>query len=102
MKKLKINLYIYFVTTMKTPGYDRENESKPEFTKSIEGKGGLTPERAAEILLDGMQHSSIISSDYTTYIFRLKSECRNIFEILISPFATILYFIINQYVKFRF
>ncbi|KAF9492796.1 oxidoreductase [Pleurotus eryngii] len=51
-----IGVHILFPGTIFSPGYAKENETKPKITLKIEeDDGGLQPEQVAERLLDGVQ-----------------------------------------------
>lgn len=102
LKRDNIDLYIFYVNSMQTPGFDAENRIKPEFTKSIEGTKGMCPKKAARILLREMEFSNEICSDNLTRIFKLRVEIENYrdyFFMIVSLFA---YPIIKWYVKNKF
>lgn len=62
-----IKIQMYFPNTMRTPGLDQENETKPAIVKVIEeADTPMTPEAAAKALLNGTYF--ILLEDITTLI----------------------------------
>ncbi|KAM0679379.1 3-dehydrosphinganine reductase [Binucleata daphniae] len=102
MKRLDIDLYIYYVTTMQTEGLIIENKIKPKFVTDIEGKGGICPDTAAKILLTEMLICNEIYSDSLTYLFNLKGNIKCFTDILLLPIVSIIFVFIKKYVKYRF
>lgn len=49
-----VDVHVFLPGTMFTPGYESENLTKPQLTKDIEGTDGVTPEHAANSLLNGL------------------------------------------------
>jgi 3-dehydrosphinganine reductase len=55
LKPYRINVSILYPPSMDTPGFKKENETKPEECRIMEASGGLeTPEDVAEILIHGI------------------------------------------------
>jgi 3-dehydrosphinganine reductase len=51
-----IDIHIFFPCTMYTPGYERENLTKPSITLKLEeSDSGITAARAAEGMLNGVK-----------------------------------------------
>lgn len=71
MRSRNIFLYFYILSSTKTPGYDKENRTKPFITKKIEN---LTDEvdvdSRADTLLAGMKYSHTVSSDNTAWLLK--------------------------------
>jgi len=67
-----IDVQIYMPVTMYTPGYEEENKTKPQLTLKIEeSDAGLTPERAAEGLYEGVQKGEFhITDTFISNVFR--------------------------------
>ena len=67
-----IGIHLYLPGTILTPGYEKENQIKPEVTKKLEaGSGFSKPEDCALQLLKGMEKNHfIITSDFDTEIIR--------------------------------
>ncbi|KAM0688624.1 3-dehydrosphinganine reductase [Conglomerata obtusa] len=102
MKKSNINLYIYYVNSMETPGFENENATKPSFTKEIEGSAGMCPDFAARRLINGMAQNNVIVSDLLTNFFRVKSEACSLTDYLMVPFSFMIYPLIRLFVKIKF
>lgn len=69
-----LQVHIYFVSTIESPGYEQENRSKPGITKEIEGadSSDKSPETRARSLVDGLQKNQfMITSDWATDLFRV-------------------------------
>lgn len=55
LKPYKINVSILYPPSMDTPGFEKENETKPEECRIMEERGGLeTPEDVAEVFIEGI------------------------------------------------
>jgi len=67
-----IDVQIYMPVTMYTPGYEEENKTKPQLTLKIEeSDGGLTPEKAAEGLYEGVRKGDFhITDTFISDVFR--------------------------------
>ncbi|KAF4602036.1 3-dehydrosphinganine reductase [Pleurotus pulmonarius] len=67
-----IGVHILFPGTILSPGYAKENETKPKITLKIEeDDSGLQPEQVAEKLLDGVQKGHFhIASDLISDLMR--------------------------------
>ncbi|KDR82721.1 hypothetical protein GALMADRAFT_238225 [Galerina marginata CBS 339.88] len=66
-----IGVHIYFPGTMYTPGYDKENKTKPEIMKRIESTDeGVTADQAAQALYNGVVNGHFhITGDLITSFF---------------------------------
>ena len=95
-----IDVHIFFPCTMYTPGYERENATKPSVTLKLEESDpGLTARRAAQGMLNGLylfwlplgwrystnlmmaggglgvkKHHSHITADFITEVFRASTQ----------------------------
>lgn len=70
----RIKVHVYFVSTIETPGYARENATKPAITALIEGadSSDKSPGARARTLLTGMQREQfMITSDLATDMLRV-------------------------------
>ena len=90
-----IKTHIYFVSTIKTPGYEQENLTKPEITRKIEDGdiSDQSPSARAKVLLKGtlirilckafislfskgiVNENFYITSDVLTDVFRVTGSC---------------------------
>jgi 3-dehydrosphinganine reductase len=69
LRPLAIDVHIYFAGTIDSPGLARENETKPEITKALEGgeTSDSSPVGRARTLIKGLQRGDFaISSDRLT------------------------------------
>lgn len=72
-----IDVHIYYVATILSPGYEKEQLSKPDITKYLEGAEQLgphaTPDARAKTLLSclAQRNHFAITSDWLTDFFRL-------------------------------
>ena len=66
-----IDVHIYFPATMYTPGFDQENQTKPEIVRRIESTDeGQTPDQAAQALYNGVVDGHAhITGDLLTALF---------------------------------
>ncbi|KAI0307276.1 oxidoreductase [Multifurca ochricompacta] len=71
-----VEVQIYLPVTMYSPGYEEENKSKPELVLKIEeSDSGLTPEKAAEGLYEGMQRGDFhITDTLIANVFRTSTR----------------------------
>lgn len=103
-----MDTYIYYVSTINSPGLEKEDESKPEATKMIEGSSrgeASDPRRRALALLRGMEHSDVIVSDFTTRLFLHSTDIlslADLFAWIIAPFFWILFKIFAEYQTRRY
>ncbi|KAJ3016429.1 3-dehydrosphinganine reductase [Thoreauomyces humboldtii] len=67
-----IKVHIFFPGTIYSPGYEEENKTKPAITKRLEESDeGVTPEKAAAILVDGVEREQYaIVCDFTGNLIR--------------------------------
>ncbi|KAG2176034.1 hypothetical protein INT44_000513 [Umbelopsis vinacea] len=72
LQRYKINVHIFFPGTIFTPGYEVENQTKPNVTKVIEGAGeGQTPEECARSLTKGLEAGNYaITTEFITELLR--------------------------------
>jgi len=71
-----IGVQIYMPVTMYSPGYEEENKTKPELVLKIEESDpGLTPEKAAEGLYEGVQKGEFhITDTFIANLFRASTR----------------------------
>ncbi|KAI0004900.1 oxidoreductase [Russula compacta] len=71
-----IDVQIYMPVTMFSPGYEEENKTKPALVLKIEeADGGLTPEKAAEGLYEGVQKGDFhITDTFIANVFRTSTR----------------------------
>jgi 3-dehydrosphinganine reductase len=71
-----IDVHLYMPGTMYSPGYEEENKTKPELVLKIEESDeGLTPDRAAEGLYQGVRRGEFhITDTFLADIFRTSTR----------------------------
>ncbi|KAK0522968.1 3-dehydrosphinganine reductase [Tilletia horrida] len=71
-----IDVHAYFPSTILSPGFEVENQTKPAITREIEGTDeGMTPEACAAGLLAGVQRGNfMITTDFLAELFRTTSS----------------------------
>jgi len=71
-----IDVQLYMPVTMFSPGYEEENKTKPELVLKLEeSDGGLTPEKAAEGLYEGVQKGEFhITDTFIADLFRTNTR----------------------------
>jgi 3-dehydrosphinganine reductase len=71
-----IDVQIYMPVTMYTPGYEEENKTKPDLTLKIEeSDGGLTADKAAENLYQGVRRGDFhITDTFIADVFRTNTR----------------------------
>jgi len=76
-----IDVQIYMPVTMYTPGYEEENKTKPALVLKIEESDpGLSPEKAAEGLYEGVQKGDFhITDTFIADLFRTSTRGSSLF-----------------------
>ncbi|KAN0131424.1 3-dehydrosphinganine reductase [Lactarius tabidus] len=71
-----IDVHLYMPGTMFSPGYEEENKTKPDLVLKIEETdGGLTPEKAAEGLYQGVRKGDFhITDTFISDLFRTSTR----------------------------
>lgn len=71
-----IDVQIYMPVTMFSPGYEEENKTKPALVLKVEeSDGGLTPEKAAEGLYEGVKKGEFhITDTFIANLFRTSTR----------------------------
>jgi 3-dehydrosphinganine reductase len=71
-----IDVHLYMPVTMFTPGYEEENKTKPDLVLKIEETdGGLSPEKAAEGLYQGVRKGDFhITDTFIADLFRTSTR----------------------------
>ncbi|ELQ74111.1 putative 3-ketosphinganine reductase, partial [Trachipleistophora hominis] len=102
LRKLNIYLYFYIMSTTKTPGYDRENITKPAFTKRIETWTEETGvDERSDRLLDGMAGCSVVTSDWLVEIMRGNMEC-GVKGVVMGWIGSIIFLFYRRYMNYLF
>jgi len=72
LQRYSINIHIFYPGTIFTPGFEVENQTKPQVTKEIEGaNAGQTPEECARSLTKGLEAGHFaITTDFLTELLR--------------------------------
>ena len=108
LRPMGIDVHVYFVGTIDTPGYALENQKKPLITKQLEGAEASdpSPRARAHTLLEGLRQGEFaIYSDLLTRAIRetngLGKPSHNIFLSilfgLLSPIAGLAWTIYSDY-----
>ncbi|EIJ89643.1 3-dehydrosphinganine reductase [Nematocida parisii] len=98
-----LDLCIYYVSTIQSPGFEIEQEHKPLFTKKIEGSSlgaDSIPESRAKTLLDALPTEGIIYSDFITCLFSKSSDINSFQDFLAwiaSPFFWMIFKMFESY-----
>lgn len=78
----RITFHVYFVASIRTAGFAREEERKPEITRLLEGSdvsGDQSPRARAACLIDGLKgNQQFVTSDFFTRILLATSEGFNL------------------------
>lgn len=102
LRKNNVFLYIYYLGATQTPGFETEKSTKPDFTKSIEGKYGMNPKTKAEILLKRMGYENEICSDFMTKIFKTKCEINSVKDYFYMGLSLFIFPFAKLYIRYRF
>ncbi|KAJ2957682.1 hypothetical protein NQZ79_g6660 [Umbelopsis isabellina] len=72
LQRYNINIHIFYPGTIFTPGFEVENQTKPQITREIEGTNeGQTPEECARSLVKGLEAGQYaITTDFLTELLR--------------------------------
>ncbi|KAM3582308.1 3-dehydrosphinganine reductase [Umbelopsis sp. WA50703] len=72
LQRYNINIHIFYPGTIFTPGFETENQTKPQITRDIEGNNaGQTPEECARSLIKGLEAGQYaITTDFLTELLR--------------------------------
>lgn len=103
MKRAGIDLHFYNTASIMTPGYERENETKPAYTKSIENMGmPSSAEERAAVFLNNMNKRKVVASDIFTYLCQIRMDCERFMDYIMFPTAIAVVFISKTYVRWSF
>ncbi|ADM12595.1 putative short chain dehydrogenase [Encephalitozoon intestinalis ATCC 50506] len=103
MERQGVELYLYNTASILTPGFERENKTKPSYTKAIEEMvpPSSAEERAVAFLI-GMKKRRMVASDVFTYLCQIRFECECLIDYILFPVSVAVVFIVRAYVKWRF
>ncbi|KAH9410633.1 dehydrogenase [Ordospora pajunii] len=103
MEKLGIYLYIYNTASILTPGYIRENATKPSYTRSIEEMSvPCSAEQRAMTFLNAMHTRRAVPSDTFTYLCQIRHDCECMIDYLLFPVAVVVVCASKAFCKWRF
>lgn len=103
LKAEDVSLKILYCCAMDTPGFKRENESKPFFTKEIEYSNTVVDsDEIAKSFVDNLNKRNSHSYDWFTYFMMIRNECECVLDYLLFPFSVLVVFIAKIYVRKRF
>lgn len=103
MDALGIKIYLYNTASILTPGYSRENKTKPAYTRSIEDMSSpSSAEERAATFLSAMAARRVVTSDFFTYLCQVRLECECPIDYLLFPIAVAVVFVSRVYARWRF
>ncbi|KAI5151684.1 3-dehydrosphinganine reductase [Enteropsectra breve] len=103
LSKEGIDLRVFVCGSMRTPGLEKEDKDKPQYTKDIEYSNAIMePKDAASHLISKMHTRKFIPTDWFTYFSLIRSRCERIHDYLLFPAAVMVIFISKWYVKIKF
>lgn len=80
--RFHISFHVYFVASIRTPGFEKEEERKPMITKVLEGgdvSGDQSAEARAKCLIEGLKDNQIfVVSDFFTRLLLATSDGFNL------------------------
>ncbi|KAI5171300.1 3-dehydrosphinganine reductase [Nematocida sp. LUAm3] len=94
-----LDLSIYYCSTIRSPGFEKEEKIKPEVTKKIEGQSygpSSSPENRAKVLLDALPSQNIICSDFITRFFMQSTEITSFYDYLIWRVSPVFYYFFKK------
>ena len=98
-----ISLKIFYSCSVKTPGFAKEELTKPFLTKQIEHTNTVADAKdVAEYLCWVLGTRSAIAYDWFTYFAMIKNDCENVIDCLFYPLAVLTIFISKIYVRREF
>ncbi|KAI5134661.1 3-dehydrosphinganine reductase [Nematocida ausubeli] len=103
-----LDLSIYYVSTIQSPGFIEEQKHKPLFTKKIEGSSMGTdslPDNRAKHLLDSLPSTRIVYSDFITRLFSKSAHIcslADIFAVIIAPVFWLGFKIFSYYMTHKY
>lgn len=102
-----LDMFIYYCSTINSPGLEREDRTKPEITKRIEGQthgASANPDKRAKKLLDSISYSrsSIIFSDTITQFFFHSVLIYSVFDFFVWATAPIFWILFRRKVSTSF
>ncbi|KAI5184325.1 3-dehydrosphinganine reductase [Nematocida homosporus] len=99
-----LDLSIYYCSTIKSPGFAKEELTKPAITKVIEGSSlgsSAEPANRAKVLLDSLPSQHVIFSDLVTQLFSQATDITSLSDYFVWRIAPIFWFIFTSLVKYR-
>ena len=108
LSEFGIKVHCYFVSTIDTPGYQKECETKPAITHAIEGPpdSNSSPEQRAKTFIKGILNDEFcITSDFLTDVLRVTSHgCQPtnylVWDLAISHFGWFITLPFSLYMDF--
>lgn len=98
-----MDLFIYYVSTINSPGLEREDRTKPRATFEIEGasRASASPRGRALKLLAEMECSNTAVSDFTTRLFLHSTEITRPLDILCWLLAPLFWALFKGYAHYQ-
>lgn len=94
-----LDMSVFYVSTIRSPGYAAENLKKPQATKQIEGSTDTTasePRERAKYLLKNLSTHPIVISDIQTRLFSFAPDLLRPSDVLIWILSPIFWYIFKQ------
>lgn len=103
MQRIGISLHFYNTASITTPGYRRENTTKPPYTRSIEDMSApACAEDRAHEFLDNMMRRRVVPSDIATYMYQIRTDCERVVDYVLFPLAVAFVCISKVYARWKF
>ncbi|KAI5188605.1 3-dehydrosphinganine reductase [Nematocida sp. AWRm77] len=99
-----LSLAIYYVSTINSPGLEKEDKIKPHITKVIEGQSrgpSSSCENRADTLLNMLPYRSIIVSDTITQLFMQSTNITSLSDYLAWRVAPLFWIGFRHFTKYH-
>jgi len=99
-----LDLAIYYVSTIDSPGLAEEDKTKPEITKKIEGasRGPETSaENRAKHLLNSLPGSEVVISDIITRFFSQSTEIHSLKDYFVWRVAPVFWLVFKAFSRYH-
>lgn len=98
-----IELKVLYPAALDTPGFQKVEQTMPNFTKDVELTVEMTsPEKFAEYALGKLLYRDSISLDWFTYFLLIRDECEKPLDYLLFPVSVIVACVSRIYAKWYF
>lgn len=100
-----LDMSVFYVSTIRSPGYAAENLKKPEATKKIEGPSDTAssePRERAKYLLKNLSRCPIIISDVQTRFFACAPDLLRPSDVLVWMLAPLFWWVFRRREEYIF